>query len=238
VIYMSSKNKTRSVSRFNQFRQENQYIFVETEDIYKLKDESIWGKGDVHTINYLKGMDRSGTWLDLAAGDGRYLPYILPHADSLMASDIDVVALRKFRRMCLQWNRDRVDLIVFDITRPFPVINNSFDVVFCTGTLHYFPPSVVEKIVSEMDRVLRIGGLIIFDFAYKVERVLPNSDRHFIKPQIAHYDNLPEPLLFGRLRNHFEIEKTTSFFCDDLMQTHGYIIKGEFALIVAHKIQS
>lgn len=50
---------------------------------------SIWGKGDKLTIEILSKLQLKGTWLDLAAGDGRYVPKLLDKVDNLIAGDVD-----------------------------------------------------------------------------------------------------------------------------------------------------
>src|SRR3990167_8495721 len=96
------------------------------------KQETIWGAGDKLTLKVLNTIQLKGTWLDLAAGDGRYIPELLEKVDKLIASDIDRKELDRLR------NAPKVKIKVFDLTNKFPFKDESFDGIFCTGTLHLF----------------------------------------------------------------------------------------------------
>ena len=57
--------------------------------------ESVWGNGDEVTLKVLKNLEIKGTWLDLAAGDGRYVTELAEKSERLVVSDIDRQALKK-----------------------------------------------------------------------------------------------------------------------------------------------
>ena len=56
--------------------------------------------------------------------------------------------------------KDSVELVRFDITQTFPFEDKSFDAVYAQLVVHYFNNEITELIFSEMNRVLKKGGVI------------------------------------------------------------------------------
>ena len=57
-----------------------------------------------------------------------------------------------------------------NIVHPLPFPNNSFDGVFCAGLLHLFPKQILQNILSEINRVLKIQGSLVINLAADIER--------------------------------------------------------------------
>ena len=163
--------------------EQDKYIFTEGIDYSKTEKTSIWGTGDKDTLELLKKIEIHGKWLNLAAGDGRYNLNLLEKADFVVASDIDESALSKLWQNAPDKFKSKLKTKVFDITKKFPFENNSFDGVFCTGTLHIFSRNILEKIIIELDRVLRHGGRVIIDFAADVNRIRFDGKPYIIKDE-------------------------------------------------------
>ncbi len=150
-------------------------IFTEGINYFTTAETSIWGTGDKETLELLDKEEIKGKWLNLAAGDGRYNLNLLKKADFVVASDVDESALSKLYHTTPEKYRTKLETKVFDITKPFPFDDASFDGIFCAGTLHLFPRDVFRKIVFEIDRILKSNGKIIIDFATDIKRVSPNG---------------------------------------------------------------
>lgn len=150
--------------------QEDKYIFTKGIDYSETGKTSIWGTGDKDTLELLRKIKISGKWLNLAAGDGRYNLDLIKKADFVVTSDIDKSALSKLWHNTPPKYRTKLDSKAFDITKKFPFKNNSFDGVFCTGTLHLFPKKILRQIISEIDRILKLNGKVIIDFATDIKR--------------------------------------------------------------------
>lgn len=155
------------------------HIFTEDLDYSQTDDTSIWGNGDPETITLLKRLISKkkivGDWLNFAAGDGRYNTILLSSVDSLIATDIDSNALKKLMRVTPKSLLKKVTTTEQNITKQFQFSSQTFDGVFNTGTLHLFPVTILESIFSEVARVLKSGGLFIFDFATDVKRIKPDG---------------------------------------------------------------
>jgi ubiquinone/menaquinone biosynthesis C-methylase UbiE len=132
---------------------------------------SIWGKGDPDTLELLKRTKIHGKWLNLAAGDGRYNLNLLKKADLVIASDTDKKALKKLWHNTPKKYQSKLQIKVFDLTKRFPFKDDSFDGVFCTGTLHLFPKKTLPQILKEINRVLKKNGKVIIDFATDIKRI-------------------------------------------------------------------
>ncbi|MCL5010700.1 MAG: class I SAM-dependent methyltransferase [Patescibacteria group bacterium] len=106
-----------------------------------------------------------------------------------------------------------------DITKELPFQNEVFDGVFCAGTLHLFTFNILRRIFSEINRVLRPGGLLIFDFAVDIKR-------QYIKPTAKKEKSLysyrkAKSIILKNLKG-YRINTSKSRFFDDLSGTPGY----------------
>lgn len=151
------------------------FIFSEDIDYSKTSKESIWGKGDTETLEVLNKLARQkklkGKWLNFAAGDGRYSDAFLREACEVIATDIDESALEKLKKITPKNLQLKLTTQVQNITEPFPFENEFFNGAFITGTLYLFPKSIVSSIGKEVQRILKPGGLFIFDFATDIKRI-------------------------------------------------------------------
>ena len=145
----------------------------------KLNRASIWGEEDKATLRVLNKTKIKGKWLNLAAGDGRYNSILLKKANFVVASDKNKNDLKILLANTPRKYKSKLEIKVFDLTKKFPYKDNSFDGVFCTGTLHLFPRKILVKILKEIDRVLKSKGKIIIDFATDINRI--TSTGKFVK---------------------------------------------------------
>ena len=122
---------------------------------------SIWGPEDDATSLLLERLPIHGRWLDLACGDGRYLKTLLDRADDVVAVDIDPHVEAPLLRA---HGVEKLSFRVMDATLPLPFPELSFDGILCTGTLHLFDQAKLSFIISEAMRILREGGIFVFDF--------------------------------------------------------------------------
>ncbi len=151
--------------------EEKKHIFTEGIDYFTTGKTSIWGLDDKDTKQLLKKIEIHGKWLNLAAGDGRYNLNLLEKADFVVAGDIDESAISKLWHNTPEEYKAKLDTKAFNITKKFPFEDNSFEGIFCTGTLHLFPKEVLQKIISEIDRILKPNGKVIIDFATDIKRI-------------------------------------------------------------------
>lgn len=154
---------------------ENEFIYTDGVDYTKTVNDSVWGTEEEVTSNLIGKSKINGKWLNLCAGDGRFNNQLLARADEVTAVDIDESALQKLVRITPERLKSRLKIQVANVVKPLPFNNQSFDGIFCVGTLHLFPKQIFKEIFNEMDRVLKMGGLIIIDFAADIKRVYPDG---------------------------------------------------------------
>ena len=217
-------------------RKEHKYSFTEKIDYSKTGEKSIWGSGDKETLEILNNLEVKGKWLNLAAGDGRYNQNLLKKADCVLASDIDEDALQKLQRTASENYKHKLDVKAFDITKTFPLDDNSFDGVFCTGILHLFPKDVLKKIALEIDRVLRPNGKIVIDFVADGERKRLNGK--IIKSRgRPTYTLIEAKKMLEDIFKTYRIKMYVSELVDDLQKTDPpYTLNCKFIILVADKI--
>ena len=216
--------------------EEDKYIFAEGIDYSKTETTSIWGTGDKDTLELLKKIGIRGKWLNLAAGDGRYNLNLLEKADFVVASDIDESALNKLWQNTPDDFKTKLQTKVFDITKKFPFENNSFDGMFCTGTLHLFPKEILRQIFSEMDRILKPDGRILIDFATDIRRILLDG-KLYIRKSEPQYKNEEAAKFLKELLKNYKVQIVESEVPEEEIKTRGFVYKFscKFILLTADK---
>lgn len=131
---------------------------------------SKWGIEERETLNAINQMNIHGNILNIAAGDGSFNTALLEKSDKVIAIDNDDLELQKLKRECPSSLKNKLDIMNVDITKDFPFRDETFDVAFCTGTLHLFKEDTVIKILNEIKRILKKEGILILDFATEISR--------------------------------------------------------------------
>lgn len=214
---------------------EEKYVFTEGIDYSQTEKNSIWGIGDKDTLQLLKKIEIHGKWLNLAAGDGRYNLSLLEKADSVVASDIDESALSKLWHNTPKKHQSKLKTKSFDITKKFPFENNFFGGVFCTGTLHLFPKEILQKIISEIDRVLKPKGRVVLDFAADVKRTSPDGKLVTFGKEPLYILEDAKKTLKALFRN-YQIEMHDSEVVEDFEAANPpYTLNCKFVILIADK---
>jgi ubiquinone/menaquinone biosynthesis C-methylase UbiE len=98
--------------------------------------------------------------LDLATGTGHTAFAISPHVNSVVGIDITGPMLTEAERLRSEKALDNVRFQIGDVHR-LPFENESFDLVTCRRAAHHFAD--IRQALSEMQRVLRRGGMLVID---------------------------------------------------------------------------
>lgn len=109
--------------------------------------------------NFLK--DKKGKLLDLACGKGADSIFFHNKGFQVTAIDYSNEAIKQFNETQRRYDIF-ISAIVHDITQKLPFEPISFDVVFSRIGLNYFDDKTTKKIFSEIKRVLKSEGLLLF----------------------------------------------------------------------------
>lgn len=104
---------------------------------------------------------READVLDVATGTGQLLPVLHDRGRTVIACDLTPAMLHVARR--ITHDLDRISFVQSDATQ-LPYQDASFDVVASSRFLHLFEVETQVRLLREMVRVLRPGGLLVVDF--------------------------------------------------------------------------
>lgn len=193
---------------------------------------SKWGIEEKETLNAINKIGFKGKILNIAAGDGRFNEELLKVADEVVAIDINENELKELDTRCPKELRDKLNTKCIDITKKLPFKENTFDGIFCTGTLHLFDMKTIKNILSEIKRVLKNNGKLILDFATDISRLDFDSKPVVFNGEGNYTLEQGIKIFQDSLRNFtLNIEKAR-FKEENLDKSTGYkIIEGNFLII-------
>ncbi len=187
---------------------------------------------ETETIETLNRIGFKGRILNIAAGDGRFNEKLLNLADEVVAVDRNESELKELEDRCPKNLKNKLFTQCMDITKKFPFEENTFDGIFCTGTLHLFNIEIIESILREIKRVLKNNGKILLDFATDISRLDGNNNPVIFEKE-GSYTTGQAIELFEKNLKDFEIKiEKASFREENLQESAGYhSIVGNFLII-------
>ncbi len=197
---------------------------------------SKWGIEEKETLNAINQMSIHGKILNIAAGDGRFNTVLLEKSDKVIAIDKDDLELQTLKKECPNELKNKLETMNVDITKEFPFNDETFDGVFCTGTLHLFKEDIVSKILNEIKRILKKKGILILDFATEISRFDRNGNQVVIEEE-GSYSSERAIQLFKENLKEFEINIEEAFFKEENLEDDaGYqSIEGHFLVVCGKK---
>lgn len=118
------------------------------EHIDKELEEDMW------IDEYKKYFKNNGVCLDLGCGIGQFTKKFMEYGYSVISADISKTALNKVK----EFNKNIANI---DMTKPLPFDDDKLDLVFANLSIHYFSNLETKKLVHEIYRILKSGGLFI-----------------------------------------------------------------------------
>ncbi len=196
---------------------------------------SRWGKEEKETLIAINQIQSLGNVLDVAAGDGRFLNILLEKSKSVTAIDLDNDELEKLKINCQKDFINKLKIEKVDITKRFPYQDETYDTIFCTGTLHLFDKTTISFILDEMKRCLKQNGIIILDFATNIKRLDKNGNEVVFEDE-GNYSTEEAIELFNELLHDFSLNIQIASFNEENLDDVGYnSITGNFLIVTSKK---
>jgi SAM-dependent methyltransferase len=101
-----------------------------------------------------------GKVLDLGAGQGQDSRYFAERGHDVVSTDIEASMLATCQSKLAKGLQGRVSTKTVDLRDELPFGSDSFDVVYAHLSLHYFDYETTVRLFSEIERVLRPGGVL------------------------------------------------------------------------------
>jgi len=108
----------------------------------------------------LQYLPQQGRVLDLGAGQGQDSRFFAEQGYDGVSTDYALEGLRLNREQIPAELKKKIATEELDLEKPFPYANASFEVVYAHLSLHYFSEKITRQIFSEIERVLKPGGII------------------------------------------------------------------------------
>ncbi len=118
--------------------------------------------------------------LDLGCGSGRHLVFLAKRGFDVYGIDMAKSGI-KISEKWLDNEGLKADLKMGDIYGKLPYKSSFFDAIVSTQTLHHEKIEKIRKLIKEMERILKINGLIfitVFDL-----KCVPNKNKKQIAPK-------------------------------------------------------
>ena len=97
--------------------------------------------------------------LDLGCGTGRHVVYLAKHSFDVYGIDIAPEGI-KITKKWLRKEGLKASLKVSDVYKELPYKDNFFDAIISTQALHHAKIGKIRKLIKEIERILKPGGLI------------------------------------------------------------------------------
>ncbi len=94
--------------------------------------------------------------LDLGCGNGADTKYLIEHGYDVISCDFADDALENVKQFVKNSTVKKVDM-----TKELPFDDDSYGIVVADLSLHYFDFETTKKIISEIQRILKSGGVLL-----------------------------------------------------------------------------
>ena len=142
--------------------------------------------------------DNGLSLLDLGCGDGSLLSLLCSHYSKVLGIDgaekMIEVARNKYPQL-------KESFLVCDITKQFPLLDNSYDIVLCNMVL--MDLENIESTIREIHRVLRQNGVFIL------------TTTHPCFSFVSHHSSNPERRYIDNFHHEKTLDTTFSSICNN-----------------------
>ena len=135
--------------------------------------KSPYGEPNLETLELFRKLPRKSDILDVGGGDGRYALPLAQMGYNMTVLDIDMLHLNRLQinaQAVLSNTAGKITPVLVDATEDFP-FHRQFDGVLNAGFGYLIPPDQLDLVFARMARILKSGGLLVFEFATNRERL-------------------------------------------------------------------
>lgn len=118
-------------------------------------------KPSIFAEQALQYFPKSGKLLELGSGQAQDGCYFAGEGFSVIASDLEDSALELAKQKIAKMGVD-VEVQKIDMRDELPFASESFDVVYAHLSLHYFNHDTTTRLIGEVHRILKPGGVLAF----------------------------------------------------------------------------
>lgn len=152
----------------------------------------------------IKYFPKSGKVLELGAGQGQDTRFFAERGYDVVSTDIEESALERSRSKLPEKLQPNVSVKKLDLRDDFPFDSSSFDVVYAHLSLHYFDIETTYKILNQITRVMKPGGVIAFFMNSTSDPEYGTGTQ--IEPGFFQIENVT--------KRYFSVESTRKFISD------------------------
>ena len=109
---------------------------------------------DIWIREYKEFFDGKGKCLDLGCGIGQFSKELMEYGYDVTSADISSIALNKVKEF-------NPNIIQIDMREKLPFEDEEFDLVFANLSIHFFSDLDTQKLILEIKRIMKNGGLFI-----------------------------------------------------------------------------
>ena len=131
-------------------------------DLHNLYKEQDWiDKPSIFAEQAISYIPKHGRVLELGAGQGQDSRFFASKGYEIVATDVEDTALELAKSRAAE-QKVAVEVTKLDMRHEFPFESESFDVVYAHLSLHYFDYETTVRLIGEIQRVLKPGGVFAF----------------------------------------------------------------------------
>jgi ubiquinone/menaquinone biosynthesis C-methylase UbiE len=144
------------------------------------KEGKIFEKPEKEVVKIVKFFKKEGVKkiLDLGCGSGRHLIYLSKQRFDVYGIDISKYGI-KIARNWLKRENLKSHLKIGDFYKRLPYKDNFFDAIISIAALHHGKIGEIRKLIKEMKRILKPGGLIFVTLHKKLPKKKIPKERLF-----------------------------------------------------------
>lgn len=200
------------------------------QDLHKHYQGQEWiDKPSIFAEEALVHFPHSGDVLELGAGLGQDSRFFAEAGYRVIATDIEQTILDVDQLKVSPDIAGRIQFQLLDMRQPFPIADESFDIVYAHLSLHYFDNATTKQIFAEIVRTLKKGGIFAFLVNSTADPEYNNGTR--LEEDYFMIDDTPKRYFSIDSVSQLVMDTFDTILLDDKGETYKYRAKGVHNLV-------